>query len=103
MEESPKENVADRLLYVHVPGPHQRGDSTQWQYQVIDFVRGYEQRMGYDRHPIGMTMQFPVLDQARVNDPLFGGPADWVSQLADIGLGAFCGRGSWAAAGGRHG
>jgi hypothetical protein len=26
-----------------------------------------------------MTMQFPVPDQAKVNDPLFNGPADWVS------------------------
>jgi hypothetical protein len=34
---------------------------------------------GYQRHPIGMTMQFPVPDQARVNDPLLNGPADWIS------------------------
>jgi hypothetical protein len=55
------------------------GDSTRWQYWVIDFVKRYEQRMGYDKHPIGMTMQFPVPDQSKVNDPLFAGPADWVS------------------------
>jgi hypothetical protein len=60
-----------------MPGPI--GDSTRWQYWVIEFVRRYERQMGYDSHPIGMTMQFPVPDQARVNDPLFGGPADWVS------------------------
>jgi hypothetical protein len=35
--------------------------------------------MGYHSHPIGMTMQFRVPDQARVNDPLFNGPAGWVS------------------------
>jgi hypothetical protein len=35
--------------------------------------------MGYDPHPIGMTMQFPVADQTKVNDPLFNGPADWIS------------------------
>lgn len=55
------------------------GDSTQWQYWVIDFVRRYEQQMGYERHPVGMTMQYPVPDQSRVNDPLFEGPADWIS------------------------
>jgi hypothetical protein len=60
-----------------MPGPI--GDSTRWQYWVIEFVRRYERQMGYDSHPIGMTMQFPVPDQARVNDPLFCGPADWVS------------------------
>jgi hypothetical protein len=55
------------------------GDSTQWQYWVIDFVRRYEQQRGYERHPIGMTMQYPVPDQSRVNEPLFDGPADWIS------------------------
>jgi hypothetical protein len=35
--------------------------------------------MGYETHPIGMTMQFPVADQTKVNDPLFSSPADWIS------------------------
>ncbi|HEV8339393.1 MAG TPA: hypothetical protein VGR25_07020 [bacterium] len=55
------------------------GDSTQWQYWVINVVKEYERRRGYDRHPIGMTMQFPVADQTKVNDPLFSSPADWIS------------------------
>jgi hypothetical protein len=55
------------------------GDSTQWQYWVIDLVKRYERQMGYDRHPVGMTMQYPVPDQSKVNDPLFNGPADWIS------------------------
>jgi hypothetical protein len=55
------------------------GDSTSWQYWVIEVVKAYEQEMGYDRHPIGMTMQFPVQNQTEVNDPLFDGPADWIS------------------------
>lgn len=55
------------------------GDSTQWQSWVIDFVKQYEQQQGYDVHPIGMTMQYPVPDQSRVNEPLFNGPADWIS------------------------
>jgi hypothetical protein len=55
------------------------GDSTQWQYWVINFVKQYEQQQGYAPHPIGMTMQFPVADQGKVNDPLFASPADWIS------------------------
>lgn len=55
------------------------GDSTTWQYWVIDFVKQYEAQKGYARHPIGMTMQYPVADQRAVNDPLFKSRADWVS------------------------
>jgi hypothetical protein len=59
--------------------PPEWGDSTQWQYWVIEVVKQYEQEMGYDKHPVGMTMQFPVADQTRVNDSMFNGPADWIS------------------------
>jgi Family of unknown function (DUF6298) len=55
------------------------GDSTAWQYWVIDTVKRHEQTMGYDRHPIGMTMQFPVAEQTKVNDPLFDSRAEWIS------------------------
>ena len=55
------------------------GDSTQWQYWVIDRVRRYIHERGYDSHPIGMTMQFPVKDQTRVNEPLLNSGADWIS------------------------
>jgi len=55
------------------------GDSTQWQYWVIEFVKQYEQQMGYDKHSIGMTMQFPVPDQSKVNEGLWSSPADWIS------------------------
>ena len=55
------------------------GDSTAWQYWVIALVSRHESEMGYDRHPIGMTMQFPVPDQTKVNDPLFGSRAEWIS------------------------
>jgi hypothetical protein len=55
------------------------GDSTSWQYWVIETVKRHEQEMGYASHPIGMTMQFPVAVQTKVNEPLFKGPADWVS------------------------
>jgi len=55
------------------------GDSTEWQYWVIDVVKRYERQRGYEVHPIGMTMQFPVADQTKVNAPLFESPADWIS------------------------
>jgi hypothetical protein len=55
------------------------GDSTEWQYWVIDRVRRYTDERGYDAHPMGMTMQFPVKDQTRVNDPLFQSDAEWIS------------------------
>jgi hypothetical protein len=55
------------------------GDSTEWQYWVIEVVKQHEQRMGYQAHPIGMTMQFPVADQTQVNTPLFHSRAEWIS------------------------
>ena len=55
------------------------GDSTDWQYWVIDVVKRHEADRGYDVHPIGMTMQFPVRDQTRVNEPLLDSRAEWIS------------------------
>ena len=70
------QSFADVLGLSNVPS---WGDSTTWQYWVIDVVKQYEQQRGYDRHPIGMTMQFPVPDQRTVNEVLFNSPADWIS------------------------
>jgi hypothetical protein len=61
------------------------GDSTEWQYRVIDFVKRYEQQQGYDRHPIGMTFLYPVADQRKANEPLWNSPADWISPGFDDG------------------
>jgi hypothetical protein len=55
------------------------GDSTEWQYWVIDVVKRHEDERGYERHPIGMTMQFPVAEQTKVNAPLYGSRAEWIS------------------------
>jgi hypothetical protein len=55
------------------------GDSTAWQYWVVDTVRRHEQAMGYDAHPMGMTMQFPVPAQTKVNQPLYDSRAEWIS------------------------
>ena len=59
--------------------PPNWGNSTQWQYWIIDVVKQHETQKGYETHPIGMTMQFPVADQTRVNEPLFSSRADWIS------------------------
>ncbi|SDU69038.1 hypothetical protein [Jiangella alkaliphila] len=59
--------------------PPSWGDSTAWQYWVIDVVQRHERERGYDPHPIGMTMQFPVRDQTKVNEPLLASRAEWIS------------------------
>ena len=59
--------------------PGRIGDTTEWQYWVIETVKRLEREHGYDARPIGMTMQFPVADQHKVNEPLFNSPADWIS------------------------
>ena len=59
--------------------PPNWGNSTQWQYWVIDVVKQYEKEKRYDAHPMGMTMQFPVTDQTKVNDPLWSSRAEWIS------------------------
>ena len=70
------EEFASFLGMDHIPT---WGDSTTWQYWVIDLVKDHEARRGYDVHPIGMTMQFPVANQTRVNEPLLRGRAEWIS------------------------
>lgn len=55
------------------------GDSTEWQYWVIDFVKNYEKEKGYEHRPMGMTMQFPVEDTTKFNEPLLKSAADWIS------------------------
>jgi hypothetical protein len=70
------ESFAQMLGFSEVPV---WGDSTEWQYWVIDVVKRHEQEMGYDPHPMGMTMQFPVKDQRKVNEPLYRSQAEWIS------------------------
>jgi len=71
------------------------GDTTAWQYFIIDFIKSYERQKGYVKHPVGMTMQFPVADQRRVNDPLFKSPADWISPGPDDAEGGAATGGRW--------
>jgi hypothetical protein len=77
--------------------PPDWGDSTRWQNWVIDVLKAYETEQGYDRHPVGMTMQFPVADQTKVNDPLYNSRADWISPGYDDEI--FAGGGHPAAPG----
>lgn len=49
--------------------------------------------MGYTSHPIGMTYLYPVPILTKANDPLFDGPADWVSPGFDDE--AEFGKGRW--------
>ena len=69
-------NFAEMLGLSEAP---EWGDSTEWQYWVIDIVKRHEQAMGYQPHPMGMTLQFPVKDQTKVNDPLYESNAEWIS------------------------
>jgi hypothetical protein len=70
---------AEMAAVLNVPAGTDWGDSTGWQYWVVEVVKDHERGRGYEPRPVGMTMQFPVPDQARVNAPLFDGPADWIS------------------------
>jgi hypothetical protein len=54
----------------------EEGDSTEWQYLVVAYVKQVEAERGYVSHPVGMTFQYP---DASANANLFDGPADWVS------------------------
>ena len=70
------QEFADILQLPELP---EWGDSTEWQYWVINFVKQYEKEKGYDHRPMGMTMQFPVEEQTKVNEPLLNSPAEWIS------------------------
>jgi hypothetical protein len=61
------------------------GDSTSWQYWVIELARDYERSMGYEHRPIGMTFLYPVPDPSKANEPLWNSPADWISPGVDDG------------------
>lgn len=70
------QEFADALNLSELP---EWGDSTEWQYWVIDFVKQYEAGKDYEHRPMGMTMQFPVEDSTRINEPLLNSAAEWIS------------------------
>lgn len=51
------------------------GSSTAWQYEIINYIKTYEQSHGYKKHPVGMTWQYPNGS----NTDLTNSPADWIS------------------------
>lgn len=75
--------MADFLGMAEIPS---WGDSTPWQGWVIDVVKRHEAGRGYSAHPIGMTMQYPVADQTKVNEPLLHSSAEWISPGFDDDL-----------------
>jgi hypothetical protein len=65
-------NDLDNVLYEVANECH--GDSTEWQYDVIRFVRQYQAGKP-KQHPIGMTFQY----KGGTNANLYNSPADWIS------------------------
>ncbi len=54
--------------------------STEWQYHMIRFIKGYEKSKA-KQHPVGMTFQY----KGGSNKVLYNSPADWVSPNHDNG------------------
>ena len=65
-------NDLDNVLYEI--SNESNGDAQQWQYHMINFIKGYEAAKP-KQHPVGMTAQWP----GGSNDELFASPADWIS------------------------
>ncbi len=71
-------NAFDNVLY-EISNENHPG-STAWQYDMIRFIREYEQGKP-KQHPIGMTFQH----KGGSNQTLFDSPADWISPNAQGG------------------
>jgi hypothetical protein len=65
-------NDLDNVLYEVCNEAH--GDSTEWQYHIIRFVKEYEKGKP-KQHPVGMTFQY----KGGTNANLYNSPADWIS------------------------
>ncbi|MHB8898115.1 MAG: DUF6298 domain-containing protein [Thermoguttaceae bacterium] len=65
-------NDLDNVLYEISNENHPA--STEWQYDMIRFVKDYETTKG-KRHPVGMTFQY----KGGSNETLMKSPADWIS------------------------
>jgi hypothetical protein len=65
-------NDLDNVLYEIVNEAF--GDSTEWQYSMIRFVKDYEKQKP-KQHPVGMTFQY----KGGTNAILHESPADWIS------------------------
>lgn len=65
-------NDLDNVLYEICNESHP--GSTQWQYDMIRFVKEYEKTKPA-QHPVGMTFQY----RGGSNQALYDSPADWIS------------------------
>jgi hypothetical protein len=65
-------NEFDNVLYEIANEAH--GDSTEWQYHLIRFIKEYESEKP-KQHPVGMTFQY----KGGTNRVLYESPADWIS------------------------
>jgi hypothetical protein len=53
------------------------GSSSAWQYGMVDYIKSYEQTHGYNRHPVGMTWQYPNGSNANLTSA--SNHSDWIS------------------------
>jgi Family of unknown function (DUF6298)/Putative collagen-binding domain of a collagenase len=67
-------NGLDNVLYEI--SNESNGDSTEWQYHFIRYIKEYEATLP-QQHPVGMTVQY-IMPEGD-NAALFKSPADWVS------------------------
>lgn len=65
-------NDLDNVLYEI--SNESEGNSTDWQYHMINFIKAYEATKPY-QHPVGMTVEY----FGGENDKLFQSAADWIS------------------------
>ncbi len=72
-------NEFDNLLYEVSNETHP--DSTDWQYEVIRFVKEVEGSLSH-QHPVGMTYQ----NRRGKNQTLSDSPADWISPNSEGGF-----------------
>jgi len=72
-------NDLDNILYEI--SNESSGDSKDWQYHMINFIKEYEAtKPKQQQHPVGMTVAWPNGS----NEDVLNSPADWISQNVDI-------------------
>ena len=69
-------NDLDNVLYEIVN--ESPGQSTNWQYEMINYIKSYEASKP-KQHPVGMTFQYPTEYGYASNSNLFNSPAGWIS------------------------
>lgn len=70
-------NDLDNVLFEISNESH--GDSEDWQYHMINFIKDYEATLP-QQHPVGMTVEYPNGS----NSELFNSPADWISPKGSV-------------------